>query len=289
VTERAIVTGRHTLRVGTRTLVMGVVNATPDSFSGDGVGGDPEAAVRIALEMVAAGADIIDVGGESTRPNAQPLDAGGELARVLPVITAVAARVPVPVSIDTRHATVAAAAIEAGAAMVNDIWGLRGDPGMASVVAAAGVAVVAMHNQRGTAYGDLMAGVRAALEQSLSVARSAGIDPDRVILDPGFGFGKTPAQNLELIRRLTELIGLGRPLLVGASRKSTIGMVLDGAPPSRRLEGSLALAVLAAAAGADIVRVHDVAETVRALRVADAVTRGTPAAIQALPAPGPTG
>lgn len=282
--------GDHTLPVGERTLVMGIINATPDSFSGDGLGADATAARHRALAMVEAGADIIDVGGESTRPNARPVAPDEELARVLPVLRALIPAVAVPVSIDTRHARVAAAALEAGAVIVNDIWGLRGDPEMAAVVAAGGAALVAMHNRRGTAQdGDLLEAVAAGLRESLELAASAGIDANRVILDPGIGFGKTPAGNLELIRRLAELTALGRPLLVGVSRKSTIGALLDGAPADQRLEGSLALAVLAVAAGASIVRVHDVAQTVRALRVADAVVRGTPARVRSMPAPGPTG
>jgi dihydropteroate synthase len=279
------------LTFGQRTLVMGVVNVTPDSFSGDGVAGDVSAAVSQAVAMAAAGADIIDIGGESTRPHSTEVPADEELARVLPVLGEVLARVSVPVSIDTRKARVAEAAIAAGVHMVNDIWGLRGDPSMSRVVATAGdVAVVCMHNQQGTAYaGDVVEEVAAALRQSLLVAERAGIESERVIVDPGLGFGKTPAQNIEILRRLGELRGLGRPLLIGASRKSTVGLLLDGAPPDQRLEGSLALAVLAANCGADIVRVHDVPETVRALRVADAVIHGMPAELRDAPAPGPTG
>jgi dihydropteroate synthase len=206
------------------------------------------------------------------------------------VLREVVARVAVPVSVDTRKARVAAAAIEAGAHLVNDVWGLCGDPAMAGVVAAAPeVAVVCMHNQQGTQYGDVVEDVCAGLRASLVVAERAGIHSERVIVDPGLGFGKTPAHNVEVLRRLRELRGIGRPLLVGASRKSTIGLLLGGAPPESRLEGSLALAVLAAANGADIVRVHDVAETVRAVRVGDAVIHGMPADLQAAPAPGPTG
>jgi dihydropteroate synthase len=197
----------------------------------------------------------------------------------------------VPVSVDTRKARVAEAAIAAGAHMVNDIWGLRGDPDMARVVAAVpDVALICMHNQRGTAYaGDVVEEVAAGLRESLVVAERAGIESERVIVDPGLGFGKTPAQNVEVLRRLLELRGLGRPVLVGASRKSTIGLLLDGAGPAERIEGSLALGVLAAANGADILRVHDVAETVRALRAGDAVIRGMPADLRDAPAPGPTG
>jgi dihydropteroate synthase len=281
------------LEFGRRTLVMGVVNVTPDSFSGDGIAGDPEAAVALAVAMAEAGADVIDIGGESTRPNSVAVPADEELARVLPVLRAVlvSVRAGVAVSIDTRKAAVAAAAVEAGAHIVNDVWGLRGDPEMARVVAGApGVAVVCMHNQRGTEYGgDVVEAVGLGLRSSLVVTEEAGIDLERVIVDPGLGFGKTPAQNVEVLRRLGELRGLARPLLVGASRKSTVGLLLGGAPPEERLEGSLALAVLAADRGADIVRVHDVAETVRALRVGDAVIRGMPVELRDVPAPGPTG
>jgi dihydropteroate synthase len=271
---------------------MGVVNVTPDSFSGDGLGADVEAAVERAVAMASAGADAVDIGGESTRPHSVEVSEAEELGRVLPVLRGVLARrLPVAVSVDTRKARVAAAAIEAGAHMINDVWGLRGDPDMARVVAAApGVALVCMHNQRGTAYtADVVEEVGAGLRESLVVAEKAGIESERVIVDPGLGFGKTPAHNIELLRRLGELRGLARPLLVGASRKSTVGLLLGGAPPEQRLEGSLALAVLAAERGADMVRVHDVAETVRALRVGDAVIRGFPAELRDVPAPGPTG
>jgi dihydropteroate synthase len=279
------------LEFGRRTLVMGVVNVTPDSFSGDGLFRDPEAAVAMAVAMTQAGVDVIDIGGESTRPHSVEVPAEDELARVLPVLRAVVGEVRVAVSIDTRKAAVAAAAIEAGAHIVNDIWGLRGDPDMARVVAGApGVAVVCMHNQKGDDYPrDVVEAVAAGLRESLVVAEKAGIDSERVIVDPGLGFGKTPAHNIEILRRLGELRGLARPLLVGASRKSTIGLLLDGAPPEERLEGSLALAVLAAERGADMVRVHDAAETVRALRVADAVIHGMPEELRSAPAPGPTG
>lgn len=287
--------GRFHLPSGTRTLIMGVVNATPDSFSGDGVARDVDAAIERAHAMAAEGADIIDVGGESTRPNSEPVSVDEELARVLPVVTALSRDLEIPVSIDTRKAVVAQAAISAGASMVNDVWGLRVDQRMAAVCAAADVAVVAMHNRRSTEqHGDLLEEVCAALFESVAVAESAGIPAERIAIDPGFGFGKTPAQNLEVIRRLGELRGIGVPILVGPSRKSTIGLLLqdaEGTPAAieRRLEGTLALAVLAVCAGADIIRVHDVAAAVRALRVTDAVVRGIPPAVKSLPAPGPTG
>jgi dihydropteroate synthase len=269
---------------------MGVVNATPDSFSGDGLAGDVAAAVALAERLVAEGADLIDVGGESTRPGSDPVDAATELRRVMPLLEALAGRLAVPISVDTRKAEVARAAIAAGAGVVNDIWGLRGDPGMAPVLAAApGVALVAMHNRRGSPEGELLAEVGRGLRESLLIAARHGIGADRVVVDPGFGFGKTPGQNLELVRRLGELDGIGRPLLLGASRKSTIGLVLGGAPPEMRLEGTLALCVLAVAAGAEIVRVHDVAEVRRGLRVADAVLREIPEAVRSARAPGSTG
>ncbi|HZS14178.1 MAG TPA: dihydropteroate synthase [Candidatus Dormibacteraeota bacterium] len=282
------------LRFGVRTLVMGVVNVTPDSFSGDGLAGrDAEAVVATAVAMAEAGADLIDVGGESTRPHSVEVPAEEELARVLPVLRELAGALPahVALSVDTRKARVAEAAIEAGVHVVNDVWGLRGDPDMPRVVAASpGCAVVCMHNQRGTDYpGDVVEAVAAGLRESLVVAEKAGIDTERVIVDPGLGFGKTPAMNLEVLRRLGELRGLARPVLVGISRKSTVGMLLGGAPPEQRLEGSLALGVLAAERGGDILRVHDVPQTVRALRAADAVIRGVPADLHDEPAPGPTG
>lgn len=286
--------GSRRLLSGGRTLIMGVVNVTPDSFSGDGLGDDAAAAVARGLAMAQAGADILDVGGESTRPRSVAVDEAEELRRVLPVVRALAAQADVPVSIDTRKAGVAAAAIAAGATIVNDIWGLRADPAMAEVCAAHEVGLVLMHNQRGTEYVDLMEDVAQGLRESLAVAERWDIGAERVAIDPGFGFAKTPAQNLELVRRLGELRGLGRPILAGPSRKSTVGLVLAdsagaAAPMDERLEGSLALCVLAVTAGADLVRVHDVEATARALRVADAVLRGTPPALVAVPAPGPTG
>ena len=282
----------HRLEFGKRTLVMGILNVTPDSFSGDGVGDDVNAAVNRAESLAAEGADIVDVGGESTRPSKtrEAVSTEVEMARVLPVIRELAGRLSVPISIDTRKATVAAAALEAGAVIVNDVWGLRGDPAMAEVIAARpGTGVVAMHNQHGTDYGDLMEDICLGLRESLAIAEKAGIPPSQVIIDPGFGFAKTPAHNLELVRRLGELMGMGHAVLIGPSRKSTTGMLIGEKDQAHRLEPSLALAVLSVQAGAHMVRVHDVAETVRALRAADAVVRGTPDALRDLPIPGPTG
>lgn len=282
--------GAHRLEFGRRTLIMGVINTTPDSFSGDGVSDDPETAVARARAMAAEGVDIIDVGGESTRPNSTPVSVDEELRRVMPAVEAMARTLQIPISIDTRKAPVAAAALDAGAVLVNDVWGLRGDPDMAAVVAAhPACGLIVMHNQHGIEYANLLSDVCRGLRESIAVAAAAGIAADRVIVDPGFGFAKTPAHNLELVRRLPELRAIGRAVLVGLSRKSTIGALTGGAPPDQRLEGGLALATLAIRGGADIVRTHDVAATVRAARVADAVVRGTPEAVHSLPPPGPTG
>lgn len=252
---------------------MAIINVTPDSFSGDGTGGDVEAAVALAKRFEAEGADILDIGGESTRPGAAPLSPADEEARVIPAIEAVRAATALPLSIDTRHAEVACAALAAGAAMVNDVTGLRGDPAMAEVVAGAAVPLVAMHNQRGRPFNDVAGDIRAGFEATLALADAAGIDRGKIILDPGFGFGWTPEQNLEMVRRLPELWDFGLPLLLGPSRKSTIGLILK-AEVDQRLEGTAAAVALSIAAGADIVRVHDVAEMARVARVADAIARG---------------
>ncbi len=260
---------------GRRTYVMGILNVTPDSFSGDGMLSIDEAIGR-AEQMEAEGADLVDVGGESTRPEtwAGPgLPWGEEMQRVLPVIEALQERLTIPISIDTYKATVASAAISAGAHMVNDIWGLRKDPDMALVVARAGVPVVVMHNQHDPRSGDLLSDIEAGLQDSLEVAARAGIPRERVICDPGIGFGKKGTQNLEVLRRLAELRRLGQPLLVGPSRKSFIGRVL-GLPEHDRLEGTAAVVALAIAGGADLVRVHDVRAMVRVARMADAIVRG---------------
>jgi len=258
---------------GSRTFLVGIVNVTPDSFSGDGVGLDVDAAVALALRLEAEGADVIDVGGESTRPDAEPVSAEEELRRVLPVIERLVQEANVPVSVDTSKAGVAEAALEAGAAMVNDVRGLRGDPQMPGVVARFGVPAVVMHNQRGRPYCELMADIRAGLETSIALAEAAGVPRERLILDPGFGFGWSVGHNLEILRRLPELRSLGRPLLVGTSRKSTIGAVL-GLPVEERLFGTAASVAIAIANGADIVRVHDVKEMREVCRFADAVVRG---------------
>lgn len=274
---------------GRRTYVMAVLNATPDSFSGDGTHRDVGAAVDKARAAVEHGADILDVGGESTRPGARPVSAEEELSRVVPVIEACVARFEVPVSVDTYKAAVAAQAIAAGAAMVNDVWGLRADSRMAATVAGTGVAVVLMHNRSkpvdaqvlarigghyvGVAYDDLVPDVARELGDSLAIAAKAGIAADRVIVDPGIGFGKTASQNLTLLNHVDALKALGCPVLVGPSRKSFIGLTLD-APPGERLEGTAAAVAVAITRGADVVRVHDVRAMVRVARMTDAIVRG---------------
>ncbi|HET7455887.1 MAG TPA: dihydropteroate synthase [Solirubrobacterales bacterium] len=255
---------------------MGVVNVTPDSFSDGGLYLDPEQAIAHGLQLIEDGAEILDVGGESTRPGAEPVGAEEELRRVIPVIHGLVAA-DCHVSVDTSKAVVAAAALEAGAEIVNDVTALRGDPEMASLCAERGATVVLMHMlgeprtmQEDPRYDDVVAEVKAFLAERLEAAVAAGIDEERVWLDPGIGFGKTGAHNMELLRRLGELRELGRPLVIGTSRKSFIGKV-DGSPADDRLGGSIASSILAAAEGADVLRVHDVAEMRQALAVATAI------------------
>jgi len=258
------------------TQLMGVVNVTPDSFSDGGLYLDPEAAIAHGRELAEAGAEILDVGGESTRPGAEPVGEEEELRRVVPVIRGLAGSGR-RLSVDTSKAPVAAAALDAGAEIVNDVTALRGDPEMASLCAERGATVVLMHMlgeprtmQQDPRYDDVVTEVKAFLAERLEAAVTAGIDEERVWLDPGIGFGKTGAHNMELLRRLGELRKLGRPLVVGTSRKSFIGKV-DGSPADQRLGGTIASSVLAAADGADVLRVHDVAEVRQALTVAAAI------------------
>lgn len=263
---------------GTRTFVMGVVNVTPDSFSGDGLHLDVGSAVRQAVEFQENGADIIDVGGESTRPpwmyeGAEPTTLDEELARVIPVVQALSAELQIPVSVDTYKARVATEALAVGAAMINDVWGFTRDTGMARVATEAGVPVVLMHNQDHTRYDDLIPDVIGTLGRLKDNALDAGISAENIVLDPGMGFGKTAEHNLEILRRLDEFSVLDQPLLIGMSRKSTIGAVLD-LPIDERVEGTAATVALSIAGGADIVRVHDVAEMVRVARMSDAIVRG---------------
>lgn len=258
---------------------MAILNITPDSFSDGGIFLDPRIAIAHGRAAIEAGADLLDVGGESTRPGSEPVSEAEELARVLPVIEGLAP-LGVPISIDTRRATVARGALAAGAAIVNDVSGLRHDPELARVAAESGAGLILMHS-RGTPkdmhvnprYDDLLGEMAEELQLSVQVAEAAGVPAERIVLDPGLGFAKTADHNLEILKRLPELARLGRPLLVGASRKSFIGRILDR-PVDDRLEGSLAAAVCAALGGASIVRVHDVGPTRRALRVADAIRAG---------------
>ncbi len=259
---------------GERTYVMGVLNVTPDSFSGDGVGNDVDEALRQAVGMREDGADMIDVGGESTRPGAEEIGAEEELRRTIPVVERLARELDVPVSVDTYKADVAKAAIEAGAALVNDVYGFRREPRLAAVAAEAGVPAVAMHYQRGREFKDTIGNVIEGWLESLRIAREAGLPEEQLILDPGFNFGWTNEQALEMLRRFGELRVVGRPLLVGTSRKSTIGAVLGGLPAEDRLEGTAATVAIAIVGGADIVRVHDVKEMSRVARMADAIWRG---------------
>src|SRR5450759_1954780 len=258
---------------GTRTYVMGIVNVTPDSFSGDGLGSDVEAALRQAVQMRENGADIVDVGGESTRPGFAEVAEDEELRRTIPVVERLARELDIPVSIDTYKAAVAKAAIEAGASLLNDVHGFLREPEIANVAAKAGVPAIAMYYHRGHVFKNTIGNVVEGLLESLAVAREQGLPVERIIVDPGFNFGWTDDQALEMLRRLGELRVLGRPVLIGTSRKSTIGNVL-GLPVEDRLEGTAATVAIAIANGADIVRVHDVKEMTRVAKMADAIMRG---------------
>jgi dihydropteroate synthase len=281
--------GPATFAWGERTYVMGILNVTPDSFSGDGLlaaGHDPvAAAVALGRQMAADGADILDVGGESTRPGHVAIDLEEEFARVVPVIAALRAALPrTPLSIDTTKRQVAAAGLDAGADLLNDVWGVGPDDSLARLAAERGVPLVVMHNRTEPRYRNLVSEVVGDLRAALDRATGLGLPAEQLIVDPGFGFGKTPEQNLALVRELGALRALGRPILLGTSRKSTLGRVLD-LPVEERLEATLATTALGIAAGADIVRVHDVRANVRAARVSDAIVRANwrPAAAQGGP------
>ncbi|MBB3769763.1 dihydropteroate synthase [Angulomicrobium tetraedrale] len=269
-TQRSFDARGRRLDYAGRTLVMGILNVTPDSFSDGGRSAALDDALANARRLVAEGADIIDIGGESTRPGHTPVPVEDELRRVLPVVEALAG-LPVPLSIDTQKAVVAEAALEKGAAIVNDIWGLMGDPDMARVVATHDAGVVAMHN-RGTvdASVDIVADILAFFEQSLERAARAGIAPARISLDPGIGFGKTFEQNLQALAALGRFVALGFPVLLGTSRKSLIGKVIE-TTPAERLPGTIASNVIGIMAGCAMVRVHDVAAHVQAARVTEAI------------------
>lgn len=285
--------GNHNFYWGSRTYVMGILNVTPDSFSGDGILGEKGegagAAIEQAEDFLASGADILDVGGESTRPGSEPVNADDELERVIPVIEAISKKFPdALISIDTYKAKVAEAAFHAGAHILNDVWALRADPELASVAAAFRVPVILMHNRSnpasvevrnqlgnayiGSTYENLMEDVKRELLSSVDLAVRAGVEESRIILDPGIGFGKTRQHNLELINRLGEIRSLGFPVLLGPSRKSFIGFTLD-LPPDQRVEGTAAAVAIGIDRGADIIRVHDVKEMARVAKMTDAIVR----------------
>lgn len=264
------------LELGKKTYVMGILNVTPDSFSDGGDHNTVKLAIEHALEMIKEGVDIIDVGGESTRPGSAEVTLEDELQRVIPVIKALKEDygIQVPISIDTYKAEVARQAILAGADLLNDVWGFQREPEMANVAAEFGVPAIVMHNQEGTVYeSDIMAQMLSFFEKTIEIAKAAGMDISQLVIDPGIGFGKNFAQNLEVMGRLSELSVLKLPMLLGTSRKSTIGQILD-LPPKERVEGTIATNILGALQGADIIRVHDVKAHVRALKVSDAITRG---------------
>ncbi len=276
--KRTLKAGRHQLELGGRTLIMGILNVTPDSFSDGGDYTEIQLALQRGLEMEKLGADIIDVGGESTRPGAAIITAKEELGRVIPIIEALSRELGIPISIDTYKAEVAEAAVKAGAAMINDVWGMQKDPQMAATVSRLKVPVVMMHNQENTEYEkDIIETMTEFFERSIAMGRAAGIPDHMMILDPGIGFGKTPEQNMEVMARLGELSDLGFPILLGTSRKSMIGKIMGGIPPKDRVAGTVATTVMGIIQGAaDIVRVHDVAENRQAAMVTDAIVRRNP-------------
>ncbi|MGE5620611.1 MAG: dihydropteroate synthase [Sphingomonadaceae bacterium] len=277
--------GNLTLEWGKRTYVMGIINVTPDSFSGDGLGKNVDAALALAERFVQAGVDILDVGGESTRPGAAEVSVQEERERVVPVVRRLVKEFPVPVSVDSYRLLVVQEALDAGAHMVNDVWGLRRTEGLGSLAAAYDVPIVLMHNRQAVAsktelgghfrqveYLDLMGGIVQGLRESVEIALAGNVRWENIIVDPGIGFGKTPQQNLVVMRRLQEVRSLGRPILMGTSRKSVIGLTL-GLPPEERVEGTGATVAVSICNGADIVRVHDVKEMVRVSRMTDAIVR----------------
>jgi dihydropteroate synthase len=280
--------GPRTFRWGERTFVMGILNVTPDSFSGDGLlarSSDDgptswiEAAAAQAIAMADEGADLLDIGGESTRPGHASVEADEEAARVVPVIRAVRDALPdMPITVDTTKPAVAEAALGAGADAINDVWGVAQDDAIGRLAGERGVALVLMHNRAEPRYTNLLPEVLADLQRAIERALAAGVAWENLLVDPGFGFGKTPEQNLAVLRDLDSLRLLGRPILLGTSRKSTLGKVLD-LPAEQRLEATLATTALGIAAGVDIVRVHDVQANVRAARIADAIVRGGAAAL----------
>ena len=266
------VAGGKPLVWGSRTYVMGIINLSPDSFSGDGLGEDLAAIVEQALRFQEEGADFLDVGAESTRPGATPVGQDAELRRLIPALEAIAPVVSIPISVDTYKAPVARRAVAAGAQIINDVWGLQADPQLAEIAADSGAPLILMHNQQTRQYRQLLPDIFDSLKHSVGLATKAGVPTGNIILDPGIGFGKTPDHNLEILRRLPEFKALGFPLLVGTSRKSTIGYVLD-LPVEQRLEGTAATVAISIAGGADIVRVHDVKEMTRVCRMSDAIVR----------------
>ncbi len=277
---RTLVVRGQRFALGPRTWLMGVVNVTPDSFSDGGTYFDAERAVARGLELAFEGADIVDIGGESTRPGAEPVPEEEELERVVPVIRSLRKKTPVFISVDTTKSGVARAALDAGADIVNDTSALRFDPAMPGVVARAGAAVVLMHMkgtpstmQNAPRYDDLLGEIGGFLAERIRAAEAAGIARERVIVDPGVGFGKTFEHNLELLRRQDAFHALGRPLLLGFSRKAFLGTILDR-PPAERLEGTIAAAVLSVERGAHILRVHDVGPVARAVRTTEAILAG---------------
>ena len=257
---------------GERTYIMGILNVTPDSFFDGGKFSVLESAIGHAVRMAGEGADIIDIGGESTRPGHLEVSEEEELARVIPLITELVKNLEIPVSIDTSKAAVAREAVKAGASMINDVWGFKRDPGIASVAGDAGVFCVLMHNRDNTDYNDLITEIKTELKESIDIALSAGVSRGKIIIDPGIGFGKTVEQNLEVMARLSEFRGMGYPLLLGTSRKSMIGVSLN-LTVDERLEGTIATTVIGINSGCSIIRVHDVKENIRAARMTDIILR----------------
>ncbi|MBD1372441.1 dihydropteroate synthase [Hazenella sp. IB182357] len=258
----------------TRTLIMGILNATPDSFSDGGQFNQVEQALVHAKQMIADGADMIDVGGESTRPGATPVDADEEIRRVIPVIGKLARELSIPISIDTYKAEVAKQAIEAGATIINDVWGAKRDPHMAKLAAETGVPIILMHNRNETPYRNLMEDIIEDLRASIQIVETAGVKAENIWLDPGIGFAKTYEENLAVMRNLHQIVALGYPVLLGTSRKSMIGQALD-LPVSERLEGTAATVAYGISQGCQIVRIHDVKEMARVAKMMDAMLQGT--------------